>query len=347
MNLVHERELFSSLALGAEAVSFTSEGAYLARYLPAEKESCIANGRNASRLDATAGMRLSFVTDSPCLALGVTIEAELKDRAAIDVKVDGRYLGSIANFTENGKALFPDGTVKTVGERCYPMGAFRKEFDLGDGEKTVTVYLTYPAKTVVSELSLSDGAFVRPYRPKLRHLIYGDSITHGYTADYPSNTYIARLDDALDAESFHKGIDGGTYFAPIAAAAPERAYDLVTVAYGTNDWDRVPFDTFAKESSEFLSTLASRYPTAKIYVLTPTWRADCATKQRPKGAMSDYRDFLAAECEKHPNMRVIHCVNFIPHDPELFEDKRLHPNDTGFAYYAEKLIEAIKADFEA
>ncbi|MBO5754754.1 MAG: SGNH/GDSL hydrolase family protein [Clostridia bacterium] len=349
MDILKNKALFTSLALGAETVTFSEEGAYLERFIPAEKECCAANGRHPVRVGATAGMRLSFVTDSPRLTLGVSIcnETELKDCAAIDVKVNGKYIDSIANFTEDGRGIFPDGTVAAVAERCYPHGSYNKEFSLGEGEKTVSIYLAYPSRALITELSLEDGALLRPNRPKLRHLIYGDSITHGYNATHPSRTYIALLDDFLDAESFHKGVDGGTYFAPLAAAAPQREYDLVTVAYGTNDWDRVPFDAFAKESSEFLSTLASRYPTAKIYVLTPTWRADGAPKQKPKGAMSDYRDHLAAECEKHPNMRVIHCVDFIPHDPAMFEDKRLHPNDEGFSHYAKGLIEAIGPDFKA
>lgn len=348
MNILNDKALFASLVLGAETVDFTHEGAYLDRYVPAEKEGCLANGRHPVRIDFTAGMRLSFVTDSKSLMLGATIcnESELKDCTAIDVKANGKYIGSIANFTEDGRALFPDGTVKEAEPRNYPLGRYYKEFPLGEGEKTVTIYLTYSAKTLITELSLEDGASVRPSRPKLRHLIYGDSITHGYNASHPSHTYIARLDDFLDAESFHKGIDGGTYFAPIAAAAVRRDYDLVTVAYGTNDWDRVPFDEFSKQASEFLSILASRYPTARIYVLTPTWRADNQPKQRPHGTVEDYRDFLTAACDKHPNMRVIHCVDFIPHDPAMFGDERLHPSDEGFAHYAKGLIEAIKKDFK-
>ena len=349
MNILNDKALFASLTLGAETVTFSEEGAYPERLLPKEKESYVANGRHPARVGATAGMRLSFVTDSPRFTLGILIcnETELKDRAAIDIKVDGKYIGSIANFTEDGKALFPDGTVTEVEPRNYPNGSYKKEFFLGEGEKSVSIYLAYPTKTLVTELSIEEGATVRPNRPRLRHLIYGDSITHGYYATHPLRTYIAILDDYLDAESFHKGIDGGTYFAPIAASAPDREYDLVTVAYGTNDWNRVPFDTFAKESSEFLSILASRYPKAKIYVLTPTWRADCAPKDRPKGAMSDYCEFLAAECDKYSNMRVIHCIDFIPHDPAMFDDAYLHPNDDGFAHYAKGLVQAIEADFKA
>ena len=349
MNILNDKALFASLTLGAETVTFSEEGAYLERFIHAEKECCAANGRHPVRVGATAGMRLSFVTDSPRLTLGVLIcnETELKDSAAIDVKVNGAYVGGIANFTEDGKGVFPDGTVREVEERNYPHGSFSKEFSLGEGEKTVSIYLTYPSRTLITELSVEDGALVRPNRPKLRHLIYGDSITHGYNATHPTRSYVALLDDFLDAESFHKGVDGGTYFAPLAAAAPRREYDLVTVAYGTNDWDRVAFDTFAKESSEFLATLASRYPTAKIYVLTPTWRADNQPKQRPHGTMEEYREVLAAECEKYPNMRVIHCKDLIPHDPAMFEDRRLHPNDEGFSHYAKGLIEAIGPDFKA
>ena len=235
MELLQNRELFSSLVWGAETVTFSEEGAYLERFIPTEKERCIENGRHPDRIGATAGMRVAFVTDSPRLTLGAALYTELKDCAAIDVKVNGKAIGGIANFTEDGKALFPDGTTENVEPRNYPQGAYRKEFSLGEGEKTVMIYLTYPAKTVLTELSLADGAAVRPLRPKLRHLIYGDSITQGYNARHPSLTYVARLDDALEAESFHKGIDGGTYYAPIAAAAVARDYDEVLRDEGVGD----------------------------------------------------------------------------------------------------------------
>lgn len=347
MNIVKDSALFSSLVTGAEHITFGEEGATPVRFTPAEREACLKNGGNLARVEATAGVRICFLTDSTRLSLGIFVCSELKSCFMADIYVNGTPIGSVANFNEEGKAVLADGSVddSTKEPSAFPQGCYRGSFALGEGKKKVTIYLPYSLKTSVSELILDDGASLSPCRPSFRHLIYGDSITQGFSGNHPALTYAARLSDYLNAEGFHKGVDGAIYFPPLAAAAPERDYDFVTVAYGTNDWSRVPREEFEQNASAFLAVLAERYATAKIFVLTPLWRADAEASGR--GTPADYGDFLAAVCQRYNNLRVIRCENFIPKEPRFFEDGRLHPNDEGFAHYAENLTAAIGEQLES
>ena len=83
-------------------------------------------------------------------------------------------------------------------------------------------------------------------------MAYGDSITQGYTALSPSLTYVNLVGDALNADVYDLGI-GGEVFEPlmIDEAYPVKA-DLVTVAYGTNDWSHVPSEEDKQRRKNFL-----------------------------------------------------------------------------------------------
>ena len=58
--------------------------------------------------------------------------------------------------------------------------------------------------------------------------------------------------------------------------------------------------------------------------------------------MAEHREFIKKVALQYDNVIVIDGYDLVPHDTELFSDKRLHPNDDGFKYYAENLIKAIK-----
>ena len=53
--------------------------------------------------------------------------------------------------------------------------------------------------------------------------------------------------------------------------------------------------------------------------------------------LDEVRTLLRQEAERYPQITVIDCWDFIPHDEQYFFDQRLHPNDAGFSFYAEAL----------
>ena len=101
---------------------------------------------------------------------------------------------------------------------------------------------------------------------------FGDSITHGYDAKEPAASYASIVADALDAYSINKGIGGEIFFPDLATLPDGIQPDIITVAYGTNDWARGNLEKFERDSRAFYENLRATYPEAKIFALAPIWR---------------------------------------------------------------------------
>ena len=175
-------------------------------------------------------------------------------------------------------------------------------------------------------------------------LIFGDSITHGYDALYPSHSYATRLATLLDADARNKGI-GGEVFQPRLALTKEHDFapDLITVAYGTNDWGHRDAQTLEMNLREFYRNLAQTYPNAKIFALSPVWRGKRSNPALCGKPFAWVDERIADVARELPNVTHIPGIDFVPHDPACYSPDILHPNDIGFATYAERAYHAIKA----
>ena len=286
---------------------------------------------------SSAGMRLSFRTDSQQLFLKVvTGQGSSRSFFSYDVFVNGEAVGYLDNYS---RAPMTEDYTKAT----FPLGEFSETFALGDGTKTVTVFLPWSVCTAIRELWLDDGSFIEPVRPKKKVLIFGDSITQGYDALRPSRRYASVLANALEAEEISKAI-GGEVFRPELAQLPDDFQpDYITVAYGTNDWSKTEQAACLKNSRNFYQTLSTRYPAARIFALTPIWRADYQ-EIRPFGPFALAEEVIREATADLPNITVIRGFDFLPKDIAFFSDKRVHPNDEGFDFYAKKLCAAIRAE---
>jgi len=287
------------------------------------------------RTFSTAGIKLLFKTDSESLFIKLkTMIASTRKYFSVDVLVDGKPIGYIDNFSDT--KLPQDYT-----QMDLPLGDFSKKFQLGEGEKTVCVHLPWSVKTLIEEISIEDNAFCEGIKPSNKLIAFGDSITHGHDALRPSNRYVAKLANMLNAEEFNKAIGGERFFPELAKLKDSFIPDYITVAYGTNDWSGVEQETFKNKCKEFYTNISQIYPQAKIFAITPIWRKD----------MNEYRKFGSfGEVEKNiknavkgiKNITMISGFDFVPKEEKYFADLRLHPNDAGFEYYAEKLYNEIK-----
>ncbi len=321
---IDTREI-EQITFGAVRMTETNEGVCFDRFTEQAKR-LYEMTRKDFYLKALcpAGVTLRFRTDSETLGLSITAaKGSSRTFFALDVEVDGKYLGSIINFEE-------DASSTVYSHNPAPLGDFSGHFDLGKGEKNVCVYLPWSVRLTLREMTLDDGAWLLPLPYKKKALMFGDSITQGYDARYPSRRYASQLCKWLDAEEHSRAI-GGEKFCPALAACREPfTPDLITVAYGTNDWSHSPKETFMKNARLFFETLAAEYPTVPVYAITPIWRADDEAREMTFAAAADY----IAECAAiHPKARVIRGIDALPHDITLFADGNLHPNDAGFDRY--------------
>lgn len=276
-----------------------------------------------NKVFATAGIRLEFVTDSKKMFLEVDVcKGSSRNYFCHAVYVNGEHIGDLASYETN-------------------TGVFSKEFELGEGEKTVVIYFPWTVASKIVDLSLDDGATLAPVEKFCKMLQFGDSITHGYDAKAPAASYASLVTDALDAYSINKGIGGEIFFPTLSELKDDIEPDIITVAYGTNDWSKGDLERFETNSRKFFENLAALYPNAKIFALAPIWRGNYDKSDR-KYDFSHTVEHFNEIAKDIPNLRVIDCFDFVPHDPACFSPDILHPNDEGFSYYAEGVLKAIK-----
>ncbi len=331
-----------TVALGAARIEETADGVCFHRFSEAEdtlylERDAERGSKFHDRVLCTAGVRLLFKTDSETLF----ISAETEKRSSrtffsFDVTVNGAYLGSLKNFDER---TVPAGY--TAAEIPFPLGKTEKEFSLGRGEKTVCI--DFPALVGVKDfsLSLSDGASLAPVKPQRRLLMYGDSITQGYDALFPTHRYGRMLAEALEAEELNKAIGGEIFFPALAQEKTDFDPDIITVAYGTNDWYVSDEMHFVADSRAFYRALSENYPEAKIFAITPIYRKDKGAS-KPLGRFEAIAEKIATAVADLPNVTVIDGLSLVPHDYTLYADLRLHPSDAGFEHYAKNLAFAIQ-----
>ena len=275
---------------------------------------------------ASAAMRLEFTTDSTSLFFSADV-TRASSRTFFDFDV---YVNGALKLNQSG-TYYDD-----------PHGKIEITLELGEGEKRVAIYLPWSAGTSIKELSLDDGATFSPIKKSLTLLSFGDSITQGYIARCPSFTYVNRLADALDASVVNKGIGGEVFFPTLAELRDDIEPDIITVAYGTNDWSKTDRERFDKNAKLFYEALAKHYPNAKIFSLAPIWRPNYNTAVKQMGEFSHVLGRFHEIASGIPNMTVINCFDFVPKERPAFAPDYLHPNDRGFAHYASNLYAEIK-----
>ena len=270
---------------------------------------------------ATAGVRLEFMTDSSSVAFAYhTLYASSRRFYYFDVTVDGVLVDHFGH----------DRIAESRSE--YKLA-------LDEGTHTVCIYFPNLADARIKDFTLDDGAMVAPVARPVKLLCYGDSITQGYDAVYASQSYANLLADKLHADMVDQGI-GGEYFCP-ALLDHKIPYtpDIITVAYGTNDWSSQERDVTTQKATAFYAKLRALYPTAKIFAITPIWRKDNARVTKI-GMFESIRQLVKNAAEKS-GATVIDGDALVPHIVDVFAPDGLHPADMGFKFYANALYSAL------
>ena len=282
----------------------------------------------------TAGIQMKFRTDGSILKMKIRAEREIPGRTFFffDIIVNNQLTGCIKNYDENN--------IEAYTEKSYPLGDFCGEFELGTGEKSVRIVFPYSAIATIEEIELVDATYIEPVKSKKKIVAYGDSITQGFDALHPSQTYVMQLSEALNAEIVNKGL-GGAIFRPEFAAAVNDSADYVFVAYGTNDWYGCTQDVFKENVRGFFENITKNYSNSPIYVITPLWRKDLVDEKK-FGDFLDVDKIIKSICKDYKNVIVISGWELVPHDENLFGDFRLHPSDEGFTHYSNNLLKELK-----
>lgn len=275
----------------------------------------------------SASATFDFITDSDSIALKFDLYPGSSQRlASFDLYIDGVFY---ANHYSD------DLSLKLAG------------FSLPEGQHQVTVYFPWSAQTIVNEVHLSDGASIIPVEKNLKMLCFGDSITQGYITKFPSLSYVNQTARALNAEVVNQGI-GGYYFneATIDDSICSYQPDIITVAYGTNDYSRYEtVEEFSQHAQSYIQKLAALFPDAKILGILPIYRNDENHQVRKlyrDYTLDDARQLLRRYYEALPNGYVLEQTG-IPHISQAYAPDYLHPNEFGFSLMSQGVIRKLQA----
>ena len=277
------------------------------------------------RTFTTAGVTLEFDTDSEKLSLAVEVSIGCGFRWFVhSIFVDDKRIGELSGFV-------PENAVTKLEET----------FTLGKGMKRVRIVFPWNEVSRIRWLELDDGACLCPVEKKRKMLIFGDSITQGYTTWLPENSYASRISRYLDADMINKGIGGASYWPMLPQLHEGFQPDAIIVAYGANDWNSATQEEFAENANSFCRELRSNYPNTKIIVLTPIWMITREEKQEKHWPFENLVSHLKRLPEQIENLFVIEGTDLVPCDLACFAEDRVHPNGIGFAYYARNLQEKL------
>lgn len=321
-----------SITTGAVEIQQQSDGVRFYRFTQQQQEMlCERSNDFYRRSFGTAGIRLRFRTNSTVLKLSFSVLcAAVKSVPLPDISVDGALLEDVRDIYHEMPAPF-------YGDREPPYHVFSKSWDLAVGEKEICIYLPWCGAFVLDELALSDGAVIIPVLPGKKALCFGDSITHGAESSRPTKRYISRFCDYLGVAEYSKAICGEMFWPDLVNTQEPIDPDIITVAYGTNDWSKTTPEEMRENCFAFYRNIKEKYPCAKLIAITPIWRGDEFTKGR-EITLADVHQMICQAVEDNPNATVIRGYDLVPHDVTYFDDLRLHPGDEGFDFYYENLV---------
>jgi len=276
-----------------------------------------------------AGIQLALRTDATQLELALTLHPGARRSFALAVTVDGvpRH-----PFCETEQ---PDG----------PLEVMVRLADADAPRRPREVRLLFPpSRPAWLRRAVLDGATTAeplPAKPR-RLLCLGDSITQGMEALSPLAPYPTALAEAWNAELLNQGIGGHIFDAAYIDENLPFTPDLVTIAYGTNDWSRgLSPDAVRRAAAACLARIADLWPCARVALLTPFWRA-CQADTKAGGTLADIRAAIAAAPSGAAAARctVLAGETLIPNEARYFSDGT-HPNDLGFGCCAAALANRL------
>ena len=264
---------------------------------------------------ASANVTLEMETDSHVFGM----DFRWKDRvnhgfASFDLMVDGRLWGHL--YTDK--------------EKCRLL-AFKL---LGDGKTHhVQLFMPWSAEVRVRSITLSDGA-------------YGDSITQGYLGTHPAMNYIGCVTRELNAECLNQAI-GGYYFeeASLDDRLANWQPDLVTIAYGTNDYALRPtLADIVSHAEAFCRRLTEIFPGIPILGIMPIYRDDERHHMRELMRDWSFRDELEALGHVYAQFDQVTVLEdtWYPRHADFLAPDQVHPNDMGFLLYGQRVTEAVR-----
>jgi hypothetical protein len=287
-------------------------------------------------LDPTGG-RIRFRTDSSSVALrlewqhgGASPNQQTYGHAGVDLYVGNTYWDT----------AIPDKDA--APGKVYEHVHFK---DQPRVMRDITIYLALYASVKVLGIGLNNDAAVevpRPFAIARPVVFYGTSITQGGAASRPGMSYQAILGRKLNLDHVNLGFSGnGKGDAEVARAVATIEASAYVLDYGQNNGT---VESLAKVYDPFIGILRERRPDTPILCITPIYRANEATGSRNneqmRGLIRNVVSRRIAAGDAH--LQLIEGTDLLgPSRADGLVDGA-HPNDLGFHWMAEGLIERLR-----
>jgi lysophospholipase L1-like esterase len=274
-----------------------------------------------------AGVSLDFITSSAYVRIRYTIKSLVRKWAYFDVYVNDVFSASLGS------------AVASKGE-----GEFNLDIPLSNQLfNRITIYFPHNVEMTVNDFEVSDHSEFKPIVDNSKKLLcIGDSITQGMNALNPSSTYPVMLARSLKMNLLNQGIGGHVFDAKSLDSGMSYDPDVITVAYGTNDWTScTSLSQFRSKCAEFFEYLVNFFPDSKIFAITPIWRTNWLEKRRT-GTFREIGEAISEICEEHYKISVIDGMELIPNHSRYFNDE-VHPTNEGFKHMSINLSKNLKS----
>lgn len=294
------------------------------------------------RADPADTMRLPWDTgERATLPIGVRLEFTTETATAVEI----RYRATVPGPTDalrdlaHGFALWDrHGVVTEVFTEPAAEAVVRIGLGAGDGDGPFRGPFTIHPPENQSPLVLGlrgIGGALTPAPPAPRWVVHGDSITEGWWSTRPAHGWPAVAGRALGWDIVNLGYAGAARgelaTAEQLAGLPA---DVLTLAFGTNCWSRVPFSAplLYETTRAFLELVRQGHPRTPLLLVSPVLRPDAERTPNKLGAtlgaLRDAmeraaRDRIAAGDDR---LAVLPGRDLL--GPEHLADG-LHPNDSG------------------
>jgi lysophospholipase L1-like esterase len=282
----------------------------------------------AIRADCAAGVVLEFQTDARCLSLEADVPAGARSFGYADLYVGGRFLDA------------PGETPST--------GRIERKVELPETEdrtQTVELHLPHCRTMTLRSLALSDGAAFHSAADRQTWLAIGDSITQGMNGLHPSLIYPSVAGRSLGLPVHNAGVGGAVFDAETLRQPLVDSPQLITVAYGINDFNG---GADASAAGPYLDRLLALYPDVPVAILEPTWSPGEGfdLDPRPNAAgitLQQYRFQLREIVADFEGMCCLRAADLLPPVPEFVPDG-VHPNTVGHQVMGANLEKLLLED---
>ncbi|MCM8815270.1 MAG: SGNH/GDSL hydrolase family protein [Candidatus Omnitrophica bacterium] len=274
------------------------------------------------RTGCLSGVCIAMKTDSRDLEVELALKGRARNYLGLELEVDGTIVKSIRI-----KDLMPE------------MEKFKIKIFRFPDKKERKIKLHLPVSVEIEVISCSaDGEPTEKQEKKI--LFLGDSITQGMDCISPVCAYPCVVAKIFNADFINQGVGGFVFDAESLDRNFPFEPDIITVAYGVNDWNKdFSAQKIAKSAYAYLEKLKKIFAKSKIFVITPIW-TERENQKKKAGLLQNVRKIIE-DAGKKTGCNVIDGLSLVPHDSFYFVDG-IHPNETGHLMYGINLATHLK-----